>query len=86
VLVIGIADIVQVQGFYPYLGIAELMSETAFSEVVLVVKIESMRRMSSILKLVRRGLNLPVWITSLMSRRPFKVVAVALERWPRLGF
>jgi transposase len=33
---------------------------------------------TSILKLVRRGLKLPVWITSLMSRRPFKVVAVAL--------
>lgn len=26
----------------------------------------------------RRGLKLPAWIASLMSRRPFKVVAVAL--------
>ena len=33
---------------------------------------------TSILKLFRRGLKLPAWITSLMSRRPFKVVAVAL--------
>ena len=33
---------------------------------------------TSILKLARRGLKLPAWIASLMSRRPFKVVAVAL--------
>ncbi len=33
---------------------------------------------TSILKLARRGLKLPAWIASLMARRPFKVVAVAL--------
>ncbi len=33
---------------------------------------------TSILKLARRGLKLPTWIASLMLRRPFKVVAVAL--------
>jgi transposase len=33
---------------------------------------------TSILKLARRGLKLPEWIASLMLRRPFKVVAVAL--------
>jgi len=33
---------------------------------------------TSILKQARRGVHLPSWIISLMRRRPFKVVAVAL--------
>jgi transposase len=33
---------------------------------------------TSILKQARRGVKLPSWIISLMARRPYKVVAVAL--------
>jgi transposase len=33
---------------------------------------------TSILKRARRGLRMPAWISSLMARRPYKVVAVAL--------
>jgi transposase len=33
---------------------------------------------TSILKQARRGVQLPSWIISLMRRRPYKVVAVAL--------
>ena len=33
---------------------------------------------TSIIKLGKRGVKLPVWLAGLMSRKPFKLVAVAL--------
>ena len=33
---------------------------------------------TSIIKLGKRGVKLPVWLSGLMSRKPFKLIAVAL--------
>ena len=33
---------------------------------------------SSIIKQARRGVSLPAWLTGLMARKPYKLVAVAL--------